>query len=243
MFNAIRNAQARWFTQCCAICGVQDAHSPHPTCVDCAEDYFYATARCAVCGLRLPARHADELDTVPQRCALCVKAAPSFDRTLTCADYAVPISGMVIALKFGHRLDVARTLGLLLADCARAAADERDLAACVLAPVPLAFERLSARGFNQSLEIARHVAAELGLVLASAMLLRIRHGAPQEMLSLDDRRRNVRGAFAVRGDVAGRHIVVIDDVMTSGATLNEIAIELKRAGANRVTNLVVARTP
>jgi ComF family protein len=110
-------------------------------------------------------------------------------------------------------------------------------------PVPLAFERHAERGFNQALEIARRLARALTVPLDADALLRVRHAAPQHLLALAERRRNVRGAFTVRADVRGRHMLVVDDVMTSGATLEEIASVLKKAGAARVTNLVVARTP
>jgi len=109
--------------------------------------------------------------------------------------------------------------------------------------VPLAFERHAERGFNQAHEIARRVTAICGRPLRAEILLRTRHTAAQMDLALAERRRNVRGAFVARDELAAAHMVVIDDVMTSGATLDEIAAALKRAGAARVTNLVVARTP
>jgi ComF family protein len=113
----------------------------------------------------------------------------------------------------------------------------------LLAPVPLSFERQSERGFNQAQEIARRVAAASRVPLRGDLLLRTRHTAAQMDLALHERQRNVRGAFVARGELAARHVVVVDDVMTTGATLDEIAATLKRAGAARVTNLVVARTP
>jgi ComF family protein len=109
--------------------------------------------------------------------------------------------------------------------------------------VPLSFERHAERGFNQAHEIARRVAALSGTPLRAGILLRTRHTAAQMDLALADRRRNVRGAFVARGELAGKHVVVTDDVMTTGATVDEIAAALKRAGAARVTNLIVARTP
>ncbi|MDL1859732.1 ComF family protein [Betaproteobacteria bacterium PRO7] len=146
---------------------------------------------------------------------------------------------MVIALKFGHRLELARVFGELLAE----RMGERLPRDTLLAPVPLAFERHAERGFNQAREIARIVARRLALPLAADALARVKHGVPQERLTLAARRRNVRGAFAARADVRGRTVVVVDDVMTTGATLDEVAAVLKRAGAARVLNLVLARTP
>jgi ComF family protein len=127
----------------------------------------------------------------------------------------------------------------LIARAARQALQDAD-AVC---PVPLAFERQSERGFNQAQEIARRVAADSGRRLRTDILLRIRHTSAQMDLALDERRRNVRGAFVARGDLSGMRVAVVDDVMTTGATLDEVAAALKGAGAARVTNLVVARTP
>lgn len=146
---------------------------------------------------------------------------------------------MVLALKTGGRLALADTFGALLARRLGTAG----VAGALVTAVPLAFERQAERGFNQAVQIARRLARNLQLEFAPAALLRIRHAAPQHMLALAERRRNVRGAFAVRADMRDRQVIVVDDVMTSGATLDEIAKILKRAGAGRVTNVVVARTP
>ena len=109
--------------------------------------------------------------------------------------------------------------------------------------MPLSFERESERGFNQSREIARSYAHLADLPLDEDVLWRVRHTPPQQSLARDARQRNVRGAFGVKADLGGRHVVVVDDVMTTGSTLDEIARVLKAAGAVRVKNLVVARTP
>jgi ComF family protein len=159
------------------------------------------------------------------------------------ADYVPPVDGLVVALKFGHRLELATLFGTLLAE--RLAPLAR--ADTLLLPVPLAFERQAERGFNQAHEIARVAQRRLRCTLRDDILLRTRHCAPQEALKAEARRRNVRKAFAVRAtsqaEVAGRAVIVLDDVMTSGATLDEVARVLKQAGAVRVTNAIVARTP
>jgi ComF family protein len=107
--------------------------------------------------------------------------------------------------------------------------------------MPLAPARQRARGFNQAHEIGVRTARALGLPLVSA-LTRTTHGAPQAALRWSERARNVRGAFACRADVAGSAVAVVDDVMTTGATLAEAAATLRRAGAARVEAWVVART-
>jgi ComF family protein len=165
---------------------------------------------------------------------------PHFDTTMTLADYVSPVDGMVMALKFTARLDLAQFFGQLLAS--RSSTLSRSIGDAVVIPVPLAFERTRQRGFNQSHHIARAFASAAGRHLVIDRLLRVRHTAPQQTLALKERRRNVRGVFVVEGRV-GEHVFVVDDVMTTGSTLDEVARVLKQAGASQVHNLIVARTP
>lgn len=216
----------------CVVCDLQDGD---PLCRGCAQDYFStAAARCVVCALRLPAMSAGG-----ERCGRCLREPPHFDATVTLADYAPPVDRMIAALKFGGRLPLAAAFGTLLARAAQPLLRQAN----VICPVPLAFERHAERGFNQAREIAARIAAASGLPMRTEILLRTRHTAAQMDLALAERRRNVRGAFVARGEPSGLHVLVVDDVMTTGATLDEVAAALKREGATRVTNLVVARTP
>lgn len=214
----------------CVVCDLEEGD---PLCRGCADDYFSAEApRCATCALRLPPPAGD-------RCGRCLRDPPHFDASIALADYAPPIDRMIATLKFGGRLPLAAAFGRLLAHAGRRVLKEAD----AICAVPLAFERHAERGFNQAQEIARRTAAACGRPLRADILLRTRNTAAQMDLALADRRRNVRGAFVARGDLTGLRLVVVDDVMTTGATLDEVAAALKRAGAARVTNLVVARTP
>jgi ComF family protein len=208
-----------------------------PVCTGCATDFLPTDVhRCRTCALRLGPAPGD-------LCGRCLRDPPAFDETFALADYAAPVDGLVIALKFGHRLEVARVLGELVGRMIARHAPEDAL----LAAVPLAFERQRERGFNQALEIARSAATVSRRALLAKAVLRTRHRPAQEGLTLEERRRNVRGAFVVAREVeaqlVGRTIVVVDDVMTSGSTLDEVARELRRAGATRIVNAVVARTP
>ncbi len=172
-------------------------------------------------------------------CGSCVHRPPHFDTTFVLADYGPPVDALVLALKFARRLEIAPILGTLLAETLEGC----ELRPDVLVPVPLAFERLAERGFNQAREIARATASMSKVALDSTLLVRVRHAPAQASLRLEARQRNIRGAFAVRHPVPGLHVGVVDDVMTSGSTLDEVARVLKAAGAAFVTNLVVARTP
>lgn len=202
-------------------------------CLGCRQDFFDAgCVRCFVCGDRLPQICADA------PCGRCLVAMPAFDQTIVLGDYTPPLDGMVTALKSGGRLDLARVFGDLLAERVgrRAPID------CVLA-VPLSARRQRERGFNQSIEIARVIARHLAVPLARRALVRTGTSPPQQSLPLHARRANVRGAFRLRRPLSARRAAVVDDVMTSGATLDEIARILKRAGVEQIVNLVVARTP
>jgi ComF family protein len=201
-----------------------------------------AALLCAACDADLP-RLGPELCP---RCALaspggavcgrCLTQPPAYDATRAAFAYAFPADALIQALKFRGELALAPLLGDFLA--LRIPAREADC----LVPVPLSSARLRSRGYNQALEIARRVATATGTRLAPELCERSRDTATQMDLPLEERAKNVRGAFHCPGIVAGT-VAVLDDVMTTGATLDEVAATLKRAGAARVVNWVVARTP
>jgi ComF family protein len=176
-------------------------------------------------------------------CGACQAALPAFDATVVAADYAAPVDQLVLQLKFAQRLALAPLMATLLRD---AVLRRQDFALpALLCPVPLGPQRLAQRGYNQALEIARPLARALGVALHPRLLARTRETAAQSSIAPEQRRQNIAHAFALDDPalVAGRHIGVVDDVMTSGQTLNALAEELKHCGAARVSNLVFARTP
>lgn len=151
--------------------------------------------------------------------------------------YAFPVDQLIQALKYQQRLSIAPLLGAAMADTigARARPD-------MLIPMPLHPTRLRQRGFNHATEIAREVAMRLDIPLSLKMCERVRDTPPQVALAYDQRRRNVRGAFACDSDVTGKRVALIDDVMTTGTSLDELAKTLTKAGAREVEAWVVART-
>ena len=150
--------------------------------------------------------------------------------------YRFPADGLIHAFKYRHQLPLAGTLAELMLRAAPAAWPD------VLIPVPLAPQRLRARGFNQALEIGRRLADRTGLPLMADGCERVRHGPPQVELPWKERAKNIRGAFACKTDLAGMRVAIVDDVMTTGATMNELAKILRQRGAAEVTAWVVART-
>jgi ComF family protein len=242
VYRSLSTALRHLLAPDCAVCGIAAADPPgSPVCAPCRADFFpMATLRCRICANRLPTRArvaCADTTTGLDVCGRCLTRPPHFAATIALADYAPPVDAMVAALKFHNRLDLGRAFGLLLAERARAWQGDAVLA------LPLAAPRLCERGYNQAEEIARVVAARLGRPLLRHALLRVRHCASQQGLRLAQRRSNVRGAFAAGPAAAGLHLLLVDDVLTSGSTLDQAAAALRRAGALSVTNAVVARTP
>lgn len=210
--------------QSCLLCG---ADSPATLCPDCCGDLP-----------RLPQErcpHCAEPTARGERCGRCLVHPPHFDAAHAVFRYDFPVDRLIHALKYGHQLALAgwfgRQMGAGLDAC------EAD---CLL-PLPLHPERLQERGFNQAAEIARSMASACSLPLARPALSRRRPTASQAELPLEERASNVRGAFECAADLAGRRILLVDDVMTSGATMDEAARTLKLHGAARVEVAIVAR--
>jgi ComF family protein len=168
-------------------------------------------------------------------CGTCLASPPNFDGTVALWLYEFPCDRLVQALKYRGNLALASFFALKLASRSPPGCD-------LLIPMPLHPDRLAQRGFNQAVEIARSLANRTGLAVRLRGVRRVRHTAPQTELPYEERTRNVRGAFACDLDLSGKSVAVLDDVMTTGATLNELAGVLKRSGAARVQNLVIARS-
>lgn len=168
-------------------------------------------------------------------CGRCLKRPPAFDRTVAAYAYTFPLDQLVQALKFGEQLVLAKALAEQLA---RRVEHRPDF----ILPMPLHPLRLRERGYNQSLELARHLGRELDIPVFANHVQRVRATLQQSSLPWRERRRNVRRAFTCTTSLHGKHVALVDDVMTSGATLEELAHTVRRAGAGEVSAWVVART-
>lgn len=213
-------------TQPCVLCGAASRAGVWCGACDAALPVPPA-ARCPVCALPSPDGSL---------CGRCLRKRPLYDRTVAAFDYAFPVDKLVQALKFNEQLHLAPAFAARLARHIEIRPD------CVVA-MPLHPARLAERGHNQSLEIARHLASRLQLPLLPHACVRLRDTPPQSSLKWKARGKNLRGAFRCDADVAGLHVAVVDDVMTSGASLNELALALRRAGAREISAWVAARTP
>ena len=234
---APRSHVPRWrpFGRCgqCAVCRGWGADA---VCRECIERFATPAARCQRCGLRMAVSSP--------MCGACLAAPPPFDACIVALDYAFPWDRLIADFKFNGHVELAGALARRLTAAIRG--DGRPLPQWVL-PVPLAPQRLAERGYNQAWELARRAARALGCRADARLLQRPLPGPHQAELSLAQRRRNLRGAYALqpsrRLSLHGQHVALVDDVMTSGATLREAAIALRRAGVARIDAWALARTP
>ncbi len=211
--------------QSCQLCGAEA--SGGALCAPCLADLpWLPRARCSVCATPL---------TSGSVCGACLDRPPRFDRVEAVFAYCFPVNALIHAFKYGGRLALARMLGEQVARNVTRGVD-------AIVPMPLAPGRLAERGFNQALEIARVVAARTGIRLLRDACRKVADTPPQAALPWKERARNVRRAFVCDARLAGRRIAVVDDVLTTGATLNELARVLRKAGATEVVGWVVART-
>ncbi|AVJ30451.1 phosphoribosyl transferase [Achromobacter spanius] len=224
----------------CPLCGARVAGAR--LCAGCQADILAgpegAFARCPRCALRLQAGG--------QHCAACLADPQSFSRTVAAFDYAPPGDALVLMLKTQLRLSMAPVLARMMAQALREATGGADSVLppdVVLVPIPASRASLRQRGMNPAAEIARSLAAELALPAPRLLLARRREAPRQSTLGRRARQRGAAGLFVCIGPVRGRHVAVVDDVMTTGSTVGAAAAALMAAGAASVTVLVAARTP
>ncbi len=214
----------------CAVC---HAWPSQPVCEACVGQFAQPVNRCRTCALPVPLGM--------RQCGACVLHPPPLDQALAAVPYAYPWSGLLVDFKFHQHTGWAQVFATLLrsAPWVEPALERADL----LVPMPLSRERLQERGFNQTLLLARALEATK---VNTEVLLRVRDTPPQSTLPRRERLRSVQHAFAVdplkSHQLAGRHVVLLDDVMTSGASLHAAAQALRGAGVQTITALVLART-
>lgn len=229
IINNCANYKQILFPQYCVLCQSRVKNSQKSICANCIHDLPWQLANaCPQCGL------AAATNTL---CGHCLKSPPAFDATHALFRYHHPIDTVLQKYKYGNALTIAELFGKLLSDH-RQASELPDL----LIPMPLHPQRLQERGFNQALEIARIVARQLSIPLDINSCKRVKLSAPQATLPLKQRVKNMRNAFVCNRRLDGIRVALVDDVMTTGASLHALTTAVRKAGAASVECWVVART-
>lgn len=217
--------KSRLFPQPCLLCGASNGEDVG-LCSACLNDLPFHDAYCPQCGLH-SLNH--------QLCGACIASPPDFDATHAVFRYEYPISQLLQQYKYHQQLALAETFAALMLNHIQQPPD-------LIIPMPLHPQRLQERGFNQSLEIAKIIGRQHQRLVDYQACQRVKFSPPQASLPLKQRVKNMKGAFACSQDLSGLRIALVDDVMTTGASLNALAKAVKTKGAAHVECWVIART-
>ena len=213
--------------QPCVQCGVMSPDGLWCAACDAALPYFNS-AHCPICALPTPSGEV---------CGHCLAQPPLFARTTAMFGYSFPLDKLIQGMKYGEQLALAHAFAKKLAQ----RIDKNHLPDYLIA-MPLHPAKLRERGFNQSLLLATTLARELKLKLLPHACQRIRDTPPQSALPWKERKKNVRNAFSCNINLSGKRVVLVDDVLTTGASLNALAEAVSKKGAIEISAWVVART-
>ncbi|AIR88451.1 ComF family protein [Pseudomonas cremoricolorata] len=222
--------------QICLLCS-ELAEQTYPLCHPCENELPWLIDACQRCALPMPAS-----DMI---CADCRRRAPAFTTVVVPWHYAFPVDSVISRFKHHRQWPLGRLLALLLSQNLRHRFEVGLPRPQLLLPVPLAKRRLRMRGFNQAAMLARWLSSEIQVPCSEHWLTRCRDTPAQQTIGARARRRNLRDAFGLTAAAkpAGRHVAIIDDVLTTGSTAQALAALLRRAGAQRVDIYCLARTP
>ncbi len=250
LFSLVRDSRVLSIPQDCLFCAQPLSNGEWGLCSSCKNDLRRPKMACSLCLIPLDC-HRQEAATTPLICGQCLLHPPAYDRCCISALYQPPISHLIARYKYSASFHCGRLLARLMAD-AIIEKSPAPLPTCIV-PVPLHWSRQLSRGFNQSTLLAHQVRASLrqhyylersAMPVASHFLKRRAQTQSQVTQGAQGRLSNVRGAFELCSGVAlPESLAIVDDVVTTGATVNEIASILKRAGVQRVEVWAAARTP
>lgn len=270
--SLIRKYSFHLFPGSCLLCGT-DTNRSMDICLDCEKDLPVNNRSCIRCSIplshvplsknHLPPNHSvsDHLADDYQIdnhlinshiCGACIAHPPSFDRCIAPLRYEFPVSSLISRYKYqGHFCSGAVLADILLAELfkdqlssqIRDQIKEQNKKPDLIVPVPLHWQRQFLRGFNQSQWLSQYLGQRLNIRVDAHLLKRCRNTPPQQGLKRTQRQKNLKGAFQVNRPVEGKHIALVDDVVTTGSTVSELSQILKKAGATKVEIWCLARTP
>jgi ComF family protein len=232
--NWIDYIQFKLLPGCCLLCG-KLSEKPQDLCPACRSKLPFNDHHCRSCAQPLPSSIADG-----SLCGRCQKKPPFYDRCFAPFRYKDELTSLHHNFKFHHKLAAGRLMAELM--CEQLVTPQRSLPS-LLIPVPLHARRLRERGFNQAQELAHRLSAQLSIPVDSHSLCRTRNTSAQSSLPKKERQQNIRNAFALASKIDCNHVTIIDDVMTTGLTVNEIAKILRASGVSMIEIWVFARTP
>lgn len=212
----------------CVLCK-KSAHSAHPALCKSCRNLLVTHHSCQQCGNTLEDENLDI-------CGNCQTYPPAIDHTFSLSTYSVTARELIKQLKFNNQLLIADSLGKLLADTLH---KQTMMRPDIIIPVPMHKKRLRQRGFNQALQIAKPVAKQLSIPLSNSIAYRNTYTPPQTQLDAINRRTNPQASFHCK-QLTGEHIAIVDDVITTGSTVNELAKTLKQHGASKVSAWAIA---
>jgi ComF family protein len=212
----------------CVLCDTPTA-SAFSLCHACILELPYNHYACPQCGVSIESASSETEAIATSLCENCQIAPPLYNETLSPFIYTAAIRYLIIGLKFNKQLLYAHLLGTLLADAVQDHYSSQDLPEFLL-PVPLHTHRVRRRGFNQSVEISRVVSQRLQIPMLSRHLIKIHATAPQAELSAQQRQENLRHSFQISTKIPNARIAIIDDVITTGSTMNEVAQIVQKSG-------------
>jgi len=226
-----RNFEQALLPNACVFCGARRRHGERSICGPCCVDLPWIDSACSRCA-------APTVTQLPQGvlCAACQQHPPPFEAAVAPLTYAFPVDAAIKAMKFRRKL----SYGPVFANILGASLTKLPAGIDAVLPVPLHWRRQALRGFNQAEELAKPIGRFSGIPLIRNVY-RVRATPYQSGLAAERRLGNLQGAFAVRGVLHARHVLVIDDVITTGETCSQIARSLLDAGAARVSILAIAR--
>jgi ComF family protein len=208
----------------CVLCDTSIQQYSLNLCSDCLNELPFIEYCCSQCGTILPFK-----TSVP--CGNCQKNKPTIDSTFSLFQYKSPIDYFIKQVKFQHSLILAELLGKLMV---KQISEQKITLPEAIIPIPLHNKRIRQRGYNQALEIARPLARQLNIPIVTNCLIRNKHTRPQTDCSIKERKKNMLNSFAVAKPTTYKTIAIIDDVITTGSTVNEAARTLKTSGVERV---------
>ncbi|MEE9342155.1 MAG: ComF family protein [Gammaproteobacteria bacterium] len=231
VYNWLKNARYLLYPGECRLC-LSKALNGLELCSQCLADLPTIDFACRSCARPLSSGAGET-------CGKCLQSTPAITRCFSLYAYQYPVDGIVQRIKFRRDLALIHSMGALMA---KHIIDQNQAQADVILPVPLHRKRLFTRGYNQSIELARPIQNATGIPIDNTLCKRIIHTEAQSLLPASQRRKNIRGAFKIARKIDNTHIVIVDDVMSTGSTLNELANALLKAGARQVDAWVLARS-